>query len=424
MRAVRIHEFGAPEVMKVEDVPDPVAGPGEVLIKIEAIGVNPVDTYIRAGAYAVLPELPYTPGGDAAGTVEALGKGVSGFAVGDRVYMAGIAGGRNYGATAEKAAVPEDVLFPLPGNTDFAAGAALGVPYATAYYGLFMRGQAKPGQSLFVHGASGAVGTAALQMARGLGMTVIGSAGTDKGRQLVLDQGAHHVLDHTSEGYIEELRGLTGGSGPDLILEMLANVNLAKDLDVIAKYGRIVIIGNRGEIEINPRATMMKNIDVVGLAFAERFLGGNAVDPCGAGGRFGMRHVETRDRPGKWRWRTPPPPIMRCWSRVRSEKSSSSPDAQGGPHLAPAFEPEIAKIRRAAVAQAILHDGAIGACPRPNGKAARLSVSRILISYDTNCRRVMAYGRRIGSGNPERARHRLAAGIGCSAQTGGMRRCC
>jgi len=266
MRAVRIHEFGAPEVMKVEETRDPVAGHGEVLIKIEAVGVNPVDTYIRAGAYAILPELPYTPGGDAAGTVEALGKGVSGFAVGDRVYMAGIAGGRNYGATAEKAAVPETVLFPLPGNSDFAAGAALGVPYATAYFGLFQRGQAKPGQTLFVHGASGAVGTAALQMARAHGMTVIGSGGTDKGRQLVLDQGAHHVLDHTSDGYIDELRGLTGGSGPDLILEMLANVNLAKDLDVIAKYGRIVIIGNRGEIEINPRATMMKNIDVVGLA--------------------------------------------------------------------------------------------------------------------------------------------------------------
>ena len=265
MRAVRVHEFGAPDVMKVEDIPDPIAGPGEILINIEAIGVNPVDTYIRSGVYAALPELPYTPGGDAGGTVEALGEGVSGFAMGDRVYMAGIAGGRNYGATAEKAAVPANVLFHLPDNTNFAAGAALGVPYATAYYGLFLRGQAKPGQTLFVHGASGAVGTAAVQMARAHGLTVIGSAGTEKGRQLVLDQGAHHALDHTSDGYIDELRGMTEGAGPDLILEMLANVNLAKDLDVIAKYGRIVVIGNRGEITINPRATMMKNIDVVGL---------------------------------------------------------------------------------------------------------------------------------------------------------------
>jgi NADPH2:quinone reductase len=266
MRAVRAHEFGAPEVMKVEEIPDPVAGPGEVLIKIEAIGVNPVDTYIRSGVYAALPDLPYTPGGDAAGTVEALGEGVREFAVGERVYMAGIAGRDNRGATAEKAAIPLSQAFHLPDNASFNAGAALGVPYATAYYGLFMRGAARPGDTLFVHGASGSVGTAAVQMARAHGMTVIGSAGTEKGKQLVLDQGAHHALDHTTEGYIDELRGLTGGAGPDLILEMLANVNLAKDLDVIAKYGRIVVIGNRGEITINPRATMGKNIDVVGLA--------------------------------------------------------------------------------------------------------------------------------------------------------------
>jgi NADPH2:quinone reductase len=266
MRAVRVHEFGAPEVMQVEEIADAVAGAGEVLIKIEAIGINPVDTYVRSGVYAMLPDLPYTPGGDAAGTVEAVGDGVSGYAAGDRVYMAAIAGGGHSGAMAQKAAVPLNQLFHLPDNASFEAGAALGVPYATAYYGLHLRGAAKPGQTVFVHGASGAVGTAAVQMARALGMTVIGSGGTDKGRQLVLDQGAHHVLDHTSEGYIDELRDLTGGQGPELILEMLANVNLAKDLDVVAKYGRIVVIGNRGEIQINPRATMMKNIDVVGLA--------------------------------------------------------------------------------------------------------------------------------------------------------------
>lgn len=266
MRAVRAHEFGEPEVMSVEEIADPVAGPGEVLIEIKAIGINPVDTYVRAGAYATLPDLPYTPGGDASGVVEAVGAGVDGYAAGDRVYMAAIAGGGHSGAMAEKAAIPTNQLFHLPDNASFPEGAALGVPYATAYYGVFMRGAAEPGQSIFIHGASGAVGTAALQMARAHGLTVIGSAGTEKGRQLVLEQGAHHALDHTSSGYMDELRSLTGGAGPDLILEMLANVNLAADLDVVAKYGRIVIIGNRGEININPRATMMKNVDVVGLA--------------------------------------------------------------------------------------------------------------------------------------------------------------
>jgi NADPH2:quinone reductase len=266
MRAVRAHEFGDPEVMKIEDVPDPTAGPGEVVIKIEAIGVNPVDTYIRSGVYAALPELPYTPGGDAAGTVEALGDGVKGFAVGDRVYMAAIAVRGHGGAMAEKAVMPAGAVFHLPDNASFEAGAALGVPYATAYFGLFMRGAAKPGDTLFVHGASGSVGSAAVQMARGHGMTVIGSAGTEKGMKMVCDQGAHHAVDHTSDGYIDEIRELTGGNGPNLILEMLANVNLAKDLDLVTKYGRIVVIGNRGEIEINPRMTMMKNLDVVGLA--------------------------------------------------------------------------------------------------------------------------------------------------------------
>jgi NADPH2:quinone reductase len=266
MKAIRVHEFGAPEVMQIEEIPDPVAGAGEVVVRIESAGVNPVDTYVRSGVYATLPELPYTPGGDAAGTVESVGDGVEGFAAGDRVYMAAIAGGGHSGALAEKALVTPNKLFHLPDNASFDAGAALGVPYGTAYYGLHMRGQAEPGQTVFVHGASGAVGTAAVQMARALGMTVIGSAGTDKGRQLVLDQGAHHVVDHTADGYIDDVRSLTGGAGPDLILEMLANVNLARDLDVVAKYGRIVIIGNRGEIEINPRMTMMKNLDVVGLA--------------------------------------------------------------------------------------------------------------------------------------------------------------
>ena len=266
MRAIRVHEFGAPEVMQIEEVPDPAAGAGEVVVKIEAAGVNPVDTYVRSGVYATLPDLPYTPGGDAAGTVEAVGDGVEGFAPGDRVFMAAIAGGGHSGALGEKVAVTPNKIFHLPDNTSFEAGAALGVPYGTAYYGLHMRGEAKAGQTVFIHGASGAVGTAAIQMARELGMTVIGSASTDKGRQLILDQGADHAVDHSADGYIDEVRRLTGGDGPNLILEMLANVNLAKDLDVVAKYGRIVIIGNRGEIEINPRMTMMKNLDVVGLA--------------------------------------------------------------------------------------------------------------------------------------------------------------
>lgn len=265
MKAIRAHEFGEPQVLVLDEVDDPAPGPGQAVVKVEAVGVNPVDTYVRSGVYASLPDLPYIPGADAAGTVEVVGEGVANLSVGQRVYVA-IGGGRLTGAYAEKVVTSAAELFPIPDNVSFAQGAAMGVPYGTAYYGLFQRGHARAGETLFIHGASGSVGTAAIQLARARGLNVIGSAGTERGKALVLEQGANHVLDHTSDGYIDELRELTGGEGPSLILEMLANVNLAKDLSVIARYGRIVIIGNRGTIEINPRDTMGRNVDIRGLA--------------------------------------------------------------------------------------------------------------------------------------------------------------
>jgi NADPH2:quinone reductase len=170
------------------------------------------------------------------------------------------------GCYAEKVLRSADDVLALPDKVGFAEGAALGVPYATAHYGLFARGESKAGETVFIHGASGAVGTAAIQLAKRAGMTVIGSGGTDRGRKLILDEGADHAVDHTAEGYLDEVKALTGGNGPEIILEMLANVNLAADLDLVAKYGRIIVIGNRGEITINPRMTMMKDLDVRGLA--------------------------------------------------------------------------------------------------------------------------------------------------------------
>jgi NADPH2:quinone reductase len=147
----------------------------------------------------------------------------------------------------------------------FQAGAGIGIPYPTAYYGLFNRGRAREGETLFIHGASGAVGTAAIQLARARGLTVIGSAGSERGMELVRSQGAYAV-DHTGEGYLDTVRELTGGDGPDLVLEMLANVNLQNDLELAAMYGRIVVVGNRGTLEINPRTAMMKELDIMGMA--------------------------------------------------------------------------------------------------------------------------------------------------------------
>jgi len=261
MKAIRVREFGGPEVMKLEEVPDLTAGPGQVVVSVKAAGVNPADTYMRSGAYAIKPALPYTPGMDGAGTVLAVGDRVEGVQVGDRVYI----GGTLLGTYAEQALCEAAQVHPLPARVGYAQGAGINVPYATAYRALFQRAQGRPGETVLVHGASGGVGSAAVQMARAGGLQVIGTAGTEKGLKLVLEQGAHHVVDHRQGGYTEEILGLTKGRGVDVILEMLANVNLAKDLTLLALSGRVVVIGNRGNIEINPRAAMQRDASILGM---------------------------------------------------------------------------------------------------------------------------------------------------------------
>jgi NADPH2:quinone reductase len=266
MKAIRVHKLGGPEVLQLEEVPDPKPGEGQALVRIHAVGVNPVETYIRSGAYAQLPTLPYIPGADGAGVVKALGPGVTELKVGDRVYITGTAGERMTGAYAELAVVNVGQAKPLAPAVSFAQGAAVSVPYGTAYRGLFHKARVIAGETVLVHGASGGVGVAAVQLANALGATVIGTAGTERGRKLVREQGAHHVLDHTAADYLGEVGRLTGGRGPNVIIENLANVNLQKDLDVVARYGRIVVIGNRGTLEFNPRGAMSKDAVIYGLA--------------------------------------------------------------------------------------------------------------------------------------------------------------
>ncbi len=261
MKAIRVHEFGGPEVLKYEDVPDPKPGDGQVLVRIHAAGVNPVEVYVRSGAYAKLPALPYTPGNDGAGVIESVGANVNKFKAGDRVYVAGSL----TGTYAEKTLCTEAQVHPLPPAVGYAQGAAMGVPYATAYRGLFHKANAQPGETLLVHGASGGVGLAAVQLARAIGIDVIGTAGTDKGRKLAAENGANHVLDHSQPGYLDELKQLTGGRGVDVILEMLANVNLGKDLTILAPKGRVVVIGSRGSVEINPRDAMSRDATIFAM---------------------------------------------------------------------------------------------------------------------------------------------------------------
>lgn len=261
MKAIRVHEFGGPEVLRLEEVPEPKPGKGEVLIQVKAIGVNPIETYIRSGTYAVKPELPYIPGWECAGIVEAVGEGVSTVRVGDRVYTSGTL----TGVYAEKTLARESNVHPLPERISFEQGAAVDIAYSTAYHALFQRARGVPGETVLINGASGGVGIAAVQWARNAGMRVIGSGSTEKGRELVLSQGAHYAIDHSSPEWPDQVSRITEGRGVDIILEMLANVNLAKDLTLLNRNGRVAVIGNRGSIEINPRDAMNRRAEIIGV---------------------------------------------------------------------------------------------------------------------------------------------------------------
>jgi NADPH2:quinone reductase len=250
MKAVVVHEFGGPEVLRLEDVPTPRPAARQVLVRIRAAGVNPYDTYMRNGTYAVKPPLPYTPGSDGAGDVEAIGEGVSKVKPGDRVYTAKTL----TGAYAQYALTLESQVHSLPPKITYAQGAGIGVPYVTAFHALRQVIRARAGETLLVHGASGGVGIAAVQIGRALGMTVL----TEKGLELVKREGAHHAFDHTHSGYRDQILKGTGGLGVDLILEMLANVNLGHDLKLLAPHGRVVVIGSRGDVSITPRDLMTR----------------------------------------------------------------------------------------------------------------------------------------------------------------------
>ena len=260
MKAIVVKEFGAPDVMKFEEAPDPAPGPGQLLIRVHAVGVNPVEAYIRAGTYARKPNLPYIPGSDVGGTVEKIGANVTAFKPGDRVYTQGASGGY-----AQLMVCDQALAHPLPSRVSFAQGAALGVPYSTAWRALFMRARARAGETLLVHGASGGVGTAAVELGRSHGLRVIGTAGTADGLTLAREHGAHHVLNHRDADYLQQVMPLTGNAGVDVVLEMLANVNLDHDLHVLARNGRVAVIGSRGRVEIDPRKAMGRDAAILGM---------------------------------------------------------------------------------------------------------------------------------------------------------------
>ncbi len=250
MKAVVVEKYGGPEVLTVREVNKPKPKTGQVLIKFHAAGINPVDTYLRSGTQGYSPKLPWTPGLDGAGIIEAVGDGVKGMEAGTPVYTAGSL----TGTYAEYGLCSPGQVFLLPGNLNWQEGASLGVPYFTAARALFTRGNIAHGKSVLVHGASGGVGSAALQLAAEYNLTLMGTAGSETGRQLVESLGAA-CFDHRDKDYIASIRKHCGG-GVDLIIEMLADKNLDNDLDLLAADGLVIVVGSRGRIEIAPRKLM------------------------------------------------------------------------------------------------------------------------------------------------------------------------
>lgn len=262
MKAIRVENFGDPDVLQLVDLEIPSPGNDDVLLRVEAIGVNPVDTYIRAGQYPVLPELPYTPGKDVSGVIVAVGSGVKKWKKGDRVYSVGTL----TGGYAEYCVCHQSQIFTLPENMEFSHGAAIGTPGAAAWRALFTRARAKQGETLLVHGASGSVGMIAIQLAVITGLTVHGTAGSEDGLVNIGRAGAKKCYNHNDSDYLSKVSKDLHGGGYDIVLEMLANVNLKNDLSLLGKGGRVVIIGSRGEITIDPRATMAKETEVLGMS--------------------------------------------------------------------------------------------------------------------------------------------------------------
>ena len=252
MRAVRVHEFGAPDVLQVEEVPQPEPVQGEVLVRVQAAGVNPFEAYVREGLYTELPALPYTPGCDAAGVRVDTG---------ERVYVTDSLSG----TYAEYALCPTEAVRPLPDGLSYAQGAAIGVPYFTAYRALIQRAAAVAGECILIHGASGGVGIATVQLAVAAGLDVVGTAGSEAGSDLVAAQGGVRVLDHRDPAHVEAALELTGGRGFDIIIEFLANVNLGNDLKLLAQRGRVVVVGSRGSVDVDARDLMNAEGAVLGM---------------------------------------------------------------------------------------------------------------------------------------------------------------
>ncbi|GAP97987.1 NADPH:quinone reductase [Leptolyngbya sp. NIES-2104] len=262
MKAIQVSQFGSPDVLQLVELPDLTPAAGQVVMQVHAAGVSPLDTYVREQSHgAPTPPLPYIPGFEAAGTIAALGEGVTQFQVGDQVYA-----NTFLGAYAEQVVLDATTVYRSPNTVSFAQATMLSNSYPTAYYALYHLAKAKPGETVFVHGASGAVGTAAVQMARAGGLKVVGTAGSDRGLELIKSEGAHYALNHRDPDYLKQALAITDGQGFDIILEMNATKKLADDAMLVGKFGRIVVIGGtNGAAPFDATPILWKGASIIGL---------------------------------------------------------------------------------------------------------------------------------------------------------------
>lgn len=269
MRAIVVDRWMEPEELVVRELPDPVVGAGQLGIDVKAAGCNFFDILIVQGKYQVKPPFPFTPGGEIAGIVNAVGAGVSGFSVGDRVLASAPMGGY-----ADRIAMPAFLAHRIPDSMSFEEGAAFPIVYPTSYAGLVYRAALQPGETLLVHAAAGGVGVAAVQIGKALGARVIATAGGADKVRVALEAGADDGIDYNAEDFVERVKQLTNGKGADVIYDSVGGDVFEKSLKCIAWNGRLLVIGFAGgQIpSVAANRILLKNIAVVGLhwgAFAK-----------------------------------------------------------------------------------------------------------------------------------------------------------
>ena len=261
MKAWRVSEWCEPEQMKLEDIPLPQPGPGEVRIKNHAAALNFYDILMIQGKYQVKPPLPFTPGSEVAGTIDAVGPDLNGFSAGDRVQAMSSGGGY-----AEYSIAPASKTFHVPDSMSFEEAAAMLVIYQTSYFALKNRTSVRAGEWLLVQAAAGGVGLSAMQIGKALGARIIATAGSAEKLDFCLSQGAEHALNYRDEGWVEQVKKITGGRGADIIYDPVGGDVFDLSSKCIASEGRLLVIGFAGGRipSIAANRILLKNISIIG----------------------------------------------------------------------------------------------------------------------------------------------------------------